>query len=74
MNVLTGQTLGPTLARLGFAAVLGGVFYLLRRTSGLPVIPMLVDGPLDVASLVSAPPGVKGEWRPAAQARCLRWR
>lgn len=57
VNVLTGQALGPTLARLGFAAVLGEVFYLLRRTSGLLVTPMLVDGPVDVASLVSAPRG-----------------
>ncbi len=55
-NVLTGQALGPTLGQITFAATLGVVFYLLRRTSGLLVIPMLVHGLIDVVSVVQAPP------------------
>ncbi len=56
-NVLTGQALGPTLGQITFAAILGACFYLLRRTSGLLVIPILVHGLIDVVSIVQAPPG-----------------
>lgn len=55
-NVLTGQALGATFGQMIFAAILGAVFYLLRRTSGLLAIAMLVHGLIDVVAIVQAPP------------------
>ena len=57
VNVLTGQALGPTLVQATYAAVLGAVFCLLRRTSGLLIVPILVHGLIDVVNIVHAPPG-----------------
>lgn len=57
INVLTGQALGATLGQMAYAAVLGAVFYLLRRVSGVLAVPMLVHGLIDVMYVVQAPPG-----------------
>ncbi|NTU72244.1 MAG: CPBP family intramembrane metalloprotease [Coriobacteriia bacterium] len=53
-NLFLGQALAPTIQQIGFAFVLGGVFYVVRRVTGLIVVPMVLHALWDFGSFTWA--------------------
>jgi len=49
-NVFLGQALVPTIQQMVFAFVLGGVFYVVRRVTGVLAIPMILHALWDFGS------------------------
>ncbi len=53
-NVFLGQALVPTIQQIGFAFVLGSVFYVVRRVTGLLAVPMVLHALWDFGSFTWA--------------------
>ena len=50
LNAASGQELGPTLQQVGFAFVVGTVFYILRRVTGTLIWAMVLHGLWDFST------------------------
>lgn len=55
-NILVGQDVGPTIQQMVFAFLVGTVFYVTRRLTGLLLVPMILHGLWDFTTFSGGGP------------------